>query len=62
MQDTHALMMHFLLLGIFSCNSKLEECKADAHSVLNQGWKSCIVKKTDEVEIWTQALCCFYLQ
>ncbi len=44
------------LLGVFSCNSKLEKCKADTRSVLNEGWKSCIVKKTDEVEMWTQAL------
>lgn len=54
-------MMHFLL-GPFSSNSKLEECKADTHSVLNEGWKSCIVKKTHEVKVWTQALCCFYLR
>lgn len=47
------------LLCVFRCNSKLEKCKADTRSVLNEGWKSCIVKKTDEVEMWTQALCLF---
>lgn len=47
------------LSGAFSYNSKWEKCKADTRSVLNGGWKSCVVKKTDEVEMWTQALCLF---